>query len=133
MTAYAFLIGRILVGGFYIMNAVNHFTQLGGMSQYALSKGVPLPTVAVLFTGFLLLIAGVTILLGYYPRLGIISLIIFFIPVTLMMHNFWVETDAMMRMSQMIHFMKNTALLGSALMFLAIPQPWPLSLGKKVG
>ena len=27
------------------------------------------------------------------------------------------------------HFLKNLGLLGSALMFLTIPQPWPFSLG----
>ena len=30
---------------------------------------------------------------------------------------------------EMVHFMKNMALLGSALMFLAIETPWPLSIG----
>jgi hypothetical protein len=35
----------------------------------------------------------------------------------------------MQRMGEMVNFNKNLALAGSALMFLAIPQPWPLSLG----
>lgn len=33
----------------------------------------------------------------------------------------------MQKMNEQINFMKNMALLGSTLMFLAIPRPWPLS------
>jgi uncharacterized membrane protein YphA (DoxX/SURF4 family) len=131
MQNYAFLVGRILLGGFYLMNALNHFTQAGNMSQEVASKGVPFPMLAVLGTGLLLLLAGLSILLGIYPRIGVLLLVIFFLPVTFMMHNFWSETDPMMRLNQMVHFMKNLALLGSSLMFLAIPEPWPLSLGRK--
>lgn len=128
---YLFLVGRILVGGFYLMNALNHFTQVSMMAQYAGSKGVPAPTLAVLFTGLLLLVGGASLLLGVFPKIGVAALVVFFLPVTFMMHNFWVETDPMMRMNQMIQFMKNLALMGSALMFLAIPEPWALSVGKK--
>jgi uncharacterized membrane protein YphA (DoxX/SURF4 family) len=131
MRNYAFLAGRIILGMYYLMNAFNHFTMLGMMSQWVASKGVPLPKLAVLGTGLLLLLAGLSILLGIYPRIGVLLLVIFFLPVTFMMHNFWSETDPMMRMNQMVQFMKNLALMGSALIFLAIPEPWPLSLGKK--
>jgi hypothetical protein len=31
----------------------------------------------------------------------------------------------MQRMSETVNFTKNVALIGSTLMFLAIPQPWP--------
>ena len=37
--------------------------------------------------------------------------------------------DPMQRMNQMVHFQKNLALLGAALMMLMIPRPWPLGLG----
>lgn len=49
-------------------------------------------------------------------------------PVTLTMHAFWMETNPQMQMSQMINFTKNMALAASALMFLAIPRPWPYGL-----
>jgi hypothetical protein len=49
-------------------------------------------------------------------------------PVTFMMHNFW-AVGAEMKAAEMINFLKNFALLGSALMFLALKKPWPLSLG----
>jgi len=123
-----FLIGRIIVGGYYIYNGLHHFLSFMMLSGYAKSKGVPLPEVSVAIAGILLLVAGITLLLGFYPEIGVVALVLFFIPVSLMMHNFWaVGPDE--RAIQMINFTKNMALLGSALMFLKIGKPWPLSLG----
>jgi putative oxidoreductase len=48
------------------------------------------------------------------------------------MHAFWSDTSAATRMADMVNFTKNIALLGSSLMFLAIPEPWPYSLGRTV-
>jgi hypothetical protein len=45
------------------------------------------------------------------------------------MFPFWKEQDPMAKTAEMINFMKNIALMGSALMLLGIPQPWPFSLG----
>ncbi|MFZ8801895.1 MAG: DoxX family protein [Candidatus Calescibacterium sp.] len=126
-----FLIGRIILGLYYISAGLNHFIQLKQMAQLTASKGVPLPELGVIVSGILLLIGGITILTGFLPYLGVLSLVIFFLPVTFIMHNFWAEQDAQMRMMHMIHFLKNMGLMSSVLMFLAIPEPWPYSLGKK--
>lgn len=127
--AIAFLIGRIILGLYYIMMGVNHFTRLNIMSGYAGSKGVPAPSLAVIVSGILLLIGGLSIITGFQPLIGVIALVIFFLPVTFMMHNFWAVEDEQMKQGEMVNFMKNLALMASALIFLAIPQPWPLSLG----
>jgi uncharacterized membrane protein YphA (DoxX/SURF4 family) len=83
----------------------------------------------VALTGILLLIGGLSILLGVYIEIGILALTLFFLPVTFVMHDFWRETDPQMKMMQMINFMKNLALWGAILALLFIPQPWPFSLG----
>jgi putative oxidoreductase len=123
----AFLAGRIIVGGYYLYNAFNHYTHVTMMAQHAGSKGVPLPKLAILASGTLLLLGGASILLGCRPEIGVAAIILFLIPVTLTMHNFWAEKEPMQKMNQQIHFMKNVALFGSTLMFLAIPRPWPYS------
>jgi hypothetical protein len=46
------------------------------------------------------------------------------------MHAFWGVRDAQAKMGEQINFMKNVALLGLVLMLTAIPQPWPISLGR---
>jgi len=124
-----FLIGRIIVGVFYLFNASNHFFQVNALTGYAQSKGVPSPRLAVLAAGVLLLIGGLSILTGFLPLVGVIALVLFYVPVVFMMHAFWKVQDPMAKMGEMVNFTKDVALLGSALMFLAVPQPWPFGIG----
>ena len=124
-----FLIGRILLGAYYLFNASNHFTRLEMMTGYCGTKGVPAPKLMVILTGILLTLGGLSILTGFQPTIGVIIRFFFFLPVTFIMHNFWAVEDQMAKMGEMTNFVKNMGLLASALMFLAIPQPWPFSLG----
>lgn len=118
------ILGRLLLGGYFVYSGFNHFAMINMMAGYAQSKGVPAPKAAVGFSGLLLLIGGLSILLGAYPTIGIIALALFLVPVTFMMHAFWKVQDPMAKMHEMVNFMKNVALLGAALTLLAIPQPW---------
>ncbi|HCA78843.1 MAG TPA: DoxX family protein [Bacteroidetes bacterium] len=122
------LIGRLLLGGFFINSGFKHFSNLTMMAGYSQSKGIPSPKAAVVFSGLLLLIGGLSILLGVYPTVGTIALVLFLVPVTFMMHAFWKVKDPMARMGETVNFTKNLALLGAALMLLGVPQPWAVSL-----
>jgi putative oxidoreductase len=111
--------GRILFGGYFIFNAYNHFKNREMMSGYAKSKGIPLPKLSVILTGLLLLTGGAAVLLDYFEKPGLVSLVIFLVPVTFLMHAFWKIQDPMAKMGEMINFMKNLALLGAVLLLLA--------------
>ena len=126
----AFLIGRIIVGGFFLMNAFSHFVKLHMMAEYAKSKGIPTPVLTVGGTGVLLLLGGASLLLGYHPTIGAALLVIFLLGVSFGIHNFWTVQDQQAKMAEMTNFLKNMALLGLLLMTLAIPRPWPMSLGR---
>jgi putative oxidoreductase len=119
MESTVLYLGRLLFGGYFIFSGYNHFSNLTMMAGYAQSKGVPMPKLAVGFTGLLLLIGGVSILLHLYPVVGYLALIAFLIPVTFMMHAFWKIQDPMAKMHEMVNFMKNHALLGAILLLLA--------------
>lgn len=125
-----FLLGRIIFGGYFAYSGLNHFLRLSMMAEYAKSKGVLYPHLAVAFTGILLLLGGLSILFGTYPRIGILFLLIFLLPTTFIMHNFWAVTEQS-KMIEIINFLKNMALFGANLMFLAIPAPWKFSLKLK--
>jgi len=123
----AFLIGRIIFGGYWLMASFNHFKNLNYMSEYAKAKGTPSPKVAVAGTGVILLVGGLSMLLGLYPVVGIVLLIIFLLGVSFQIHNFWTVADAQTKQIDMINFTKNVALVGALLMFLLLPHPWPMS------
>src|SRR6266852_5959813 len=110
--ALAFLIGRLIFGGFFLINGVNLFLSHAQATQYAAAKGVPVPDVAVIVAALLLFFGSISILLGWRPDLGITAIVVFLVAVTFPMHNFWAETGAQ-RTAEMVNFMKNIALLGA--------------------
>jgi putative oxidoreductase len=119
MHAFVLYLGRILFGGYFIMSGYNHLAHLSMMAGYTQSKGVPTPKPAVVITGVLLLIGGVSVLLNFYPVVGLIALIVFLVPVTFLMHAFWKVQDQMAKMGERVNFFKNLALLGGILILLA--------------
>ncbi|MGD1077993.1 MAG: DoxX family protein [Candidatus Sulfotelmatobacter sp.] len=124
----AFLIGRLILGAYWLMAGFNHFKNLDSVSEYAKAKGTPFPKLAVAGTGVVLLAGGLSMLLGVYTKVGIALLVIFLVAVSFQIHSYWKMDDAQMRQADMINFMKNMALVGALLMLLLLPQPWPISL-----
>jgi len=108
------VLGRLLFAAIFLMAGLGHFSkqEIG----YAAAQGVPLASVAVPLSGVLALAGGLSILLGYRAKLGAWLIVLFLVPVTVMMHNFWAVKDPMMAQMQMIMFMKNVAMLGAALL-----------------
>jgi len=125
-----FVIGRILLGGFFVANGINHFRNLNMMAGYAKSKGTPASTLAVGGTGVLLLLGGLSLVFGFQPLVGAALLVIFLLGVSFKMHNYWTVQDPQAKMGEQVNFMKNMALLGALLMLVAIPRPWALSFGR---
>lgn len=125
---FPFTLGRILFGGFFLYNGINHFKQLKPMSQYVGSKNVPNPDIAVAVSGAALLLGGSSLLLGVKPKLGAMAVAGFLSTVSPIMHDFWNREDPQQRQSDMVNFTKNVALLGAALALMSIEEPWPASV-----
>lgn len=68
---------------------------------------------AILF----LLLGGTMVLLGYRSSLGAILLLMYWIPVTFIVHDFWSYPEEQIRL-QKILFMKDMAIIGGLLMLL---------------
>ena len=130
ISSIAFLAGRVIAGCFFLMNGFNHFARRSMMTGYAKSKGVPAPALAVGGSGVLLFLGGLSLLLGYHPTIGAALLVIFLLGASFGIHNFWTVQDPQAKQGEMVHFLKNMALVGLLLMTLAIPRPWLMSLGR---
>jgi putative oxidoreductase len=109
---YLVLLGRILFSAIFILSGFEHFSQ--SMIQYAASQGVPLASVLVPLSGIIAILGGLSILIGYKARYGAWLIVIFLIPITLMMHQFWNTANPNDAMTQQIMFLKNLAMLGGA-------------------
>jgi len=105
---------------YFAFSGFNHFKNHAMLAGYAASKGVPFPTVSNYIAGALLLLGGLGIAFEYQWRLSNVLILIFLIPTTFMIHDFWKDKDPMARQANMTHFLKNVALIGATLMLFAI-------------
>ena len=111
---YAALAGRQLFSIIFILGSAGHFSPAG--FAYAAQHGVPLPALLVPLSGAIALAGGLSVLLGYQTRLGAWLLVLFLIPVTLTMHNFWAMPDARTFEIERAMFLRNVTMLGGALL-----------------
>jgi putative oxidoreductase len=122
------LLGRIFYSAIFIGSGIGHFA--AGTVHYAQMHNVPSAEVLVPLSGAIALLGGLSILFGYKARLGAWLIVIFLVPVTLMMHNFWNIQEPGERLVQQSMFMKNLSMLGAALL-IAYWGAGPCSIGKK--
>jgi putative oxidoreductase len=111
---YIALLGRILFAFIFVIAGAAHFTKAD--IGYAESAGVPMASIIVPFSGLMAVVGGLSIALGYKAKWGAWLIVLFLIPVTVTMHAFWKATDPQMIQNQQVHFFKNVAMLGAALM-----------------
>lgn len=123
-----FLVGRIMFGGYFLYNGINHFMHREQLSGYAQAKGIPKPDWAVLTSGAMLIIGGTSLMLGIKPKYGALAIIGFLAGASPTMHRFWSEEDPNQRMNDMINFSKNLALVGGAVALMSVEEPWPASV-----
>lgn len=115
-----FWIGKILLGGFFIWNGLEHFTNIKGLTGYAKHKKIPAPREMVYISGILLLLGGFSVVFGKMLGLGLLILIVFMLVVTFMTHRFWEAKEPMDKMNEKISFMKNIAITGALIMLFVI-------------
>lgn len=110
---YAVLAGRQLFSIIFIIASAGHFSP--ETIESAARHGVPLPDLLVPVSGVIALVGGLSVLLGFQTRIGAGLLVIFLVPVTMMMHNFWTSTDPLTHQIERTMFLKNVTMLGGAL------------------
>lgn len=120
-------IGRLLFSAIFISSGVNHFIQVDQMAAHVQSMGLPLPRLSVLFSGALIFVCGVGILLGALARLSAALIALFLVVTALTMHRFWDFADPQASQTQLAHFMKNLSMAGGALLITYFG-PGPVSI-----
>jgi len=124
-TRYLAPAGRAAFAAVFLAFAPLDFTPQG--IAWAAQQGVPLPQVLVPLAGLIAVAGGASVLLGYRARVGAWLLVLFLVPVTVMMHNFWAVRDSMVAQMQEGFFMANVSRIGAALL-IAYFGAGPLSL-----
>jgi putative oxidoreductase len=119
-------VGRILLALIFVASAVGKLQDWQGTLQMMTDRGLPMPDALLSIAVGLELVGGVLVILGLYARWGAVVLLLFLVPVSVIMHNFWAAPQEQMQV-QMINFMKNVSISGG-LVFLLAMGAGPLSI-----
>ena len=125
-------IGRILFAAMFVLSGINHFTKAEAMTGYAQFKGVPQPKLANLVSGALLLLSGLSIILGIVADLGALVAAVLLVVMAVMMHDFWKQSDPQAQQTEMIGFLKNISMAGGGLFMFAAMSLDGLSYGPAI-
>ena len=111
------LVGRILLSFLFFFEAYDYFAYEQLNKQAMTIYGLTYNQDFFLYLAIVALILGaLTILLGYRMRLGAILLLLYFVPMTFIVHDFWTEMPGTAEYRlQSILFMKNIAIMGGLL------------------
>lgn len=115
-----FLLGRVLLGGFFIFSGYLHFKDVVQMTHYALSKNIPAAKVVVYISGIILMLSGLGIVFSIFPLISLWLAVLFLIPTTFMMHNFWRQKDTASFLAERNNFAKNLALIGALFIIIVL-------------
>jgi putative oxidoreductase len=128
MTASGFppLVGRCMLGLIFVISGFGKITNFAGTAAYMASKGMPLSQVLLVAAIAVELGGGLMLMAGWKARWAALAIFLFIIPTTLVFHQFW-AVDAAQAQNQMIHFLKNIAIMGGML-YVVAHGPGPLSL-----
>lgn len=126
------LLGRLLMAFIFLFAGVGKITGFEGTVGYIASKGLPLPEVAAVGAIVVEVGGSIMLIVGWNARVAAAALFVFTAMTALFFHNFW-AVPADQAQNQMIHFMKNAAMMGG-LLYAVVHGSGPISLdsrGKK--
>ena len=120
LVVWAAPLGRVLLSLIFLLSAASKLQGWQGTVQVLADKGLPAPEALLSVAVGLELVGGVMLVLGLFARWGAVALLLFIVPVSVIMHNFWALPEGEQRMGEMISFMKNFTIAGGLLFVLAM-------------
>jgi putative oxidoreductase len=112
LKAFFVLIGRILLVLVFLNSGIGKIGNFEGTAQYMAKFGMPYTSFFLFGAIVFELVGSLSIILGYFTRFGVLLILIFLIPTTLIFHTNFAD-----RM-QMIQFMKNVSMFGGCILLL---------------
>ena len=112
------LLARIFIAVFFLFEAFDSIrfyeSMLEKMDEYGLSWK---PDILLITSVILLLGGGIFLLIGYRSPLAAFVLLLYWLPLTFIIHSFWNDPKDFQRIQSML-FMKNIAIAGGLLMII---------------
>ena len=113
------LAARVLFAFMFLGSGLNHLKQADAMTGYAQFKKVPMPKLSVQLSGVVMLLGGLSVILGVWTDIGALVLSVLLVLMAVKMHDFW-KADEASKQQEMIQFLKDISMAGGALFIFAV-------------
>lgn len=85
----AILIGRVLLGGLFVLGGIQHFTSFPAVSEGMVKRGVPMARLVLVVGSIFQIACGVLLMLGLWVTAAALGLVVFTLAASAMFMNFW--------------------------------------------
>ena len=118
LAATLIIVGRVVFGGFFVIAGIRNFIHFDERRDLKTNYGWTLPA-PLLGLGFAVqILGGLSVLLGMWPVLGALALIVFLVPATALFHNF-LRFEGKERDPHLYLTLVNSTLVGGFLLVIA--------------
>jgi len=114
MAVVGLALGRVLLGGIFVLGGVRHFFELAPLTQALSARGLPAPRLSLIVGSLFQTIAGVLLMAGQWVQYAALGLVIFTLVASVLMVNFWSMTGEA-REAMKNAFTSNLAIIGGLL------------------
>ncbi len=114
------LLGRLLMGSYFIIPAVSKINNFAGTSAYMEQHNVPMVSVLLVITILIQLTAGAAIIVGFKGKAAAFLLAGLTLVISIFMHNFWGMEEGLARSHELQNFFKNMGIMAGLLMITAL-------------
>lgn len=114
------LLGRILMGVYFILPGLQKIANYQAMTEYMLSHQVPLTAVLLPLTILIQLLAGLALIVGFKGKLCAFLLAGLTLVISIYMHNFWAMPEGLERNHETQNFFKNMGIMAGLLIMASL-------------
>jgi putative oxidoreductase len=113
LSSAGMLVARILLSSIFLISGVKKVFAFSATQGYMAQYGMKMTGLFLVLAILLEVGGGLSVLLGYFPRLGALALFLFLVPTTVVFHRDFANP------AQVIQFEKNVAIMGGLLALLS--------------
>jgi putative oxidoreductase len=111
---WAWLVGRIGLGGLFVLGAIHHYVSFGPVAQQIADRRLPFPRVILVVGSLFQAACGILLIVGVYATYAALGLVVFTILASAMLLDFWNMTGPQ-REGAITTWQSNIAIVGGLL------------------
>ncbi|MGH8028209.1 MAG: DoxX family protein [Pseudoxanthomonas sp.] len=112
--AILWFVGRLLLGGLFVVGGFHHFFILPGITEALKARGIPAAKLVLLSGTVFQISAGLALIVGFYPAWAALGLIFFTIAASVLMLDFR-DMEGPARANAINAWLSNLAIIGGLL------------------